>query len=77
MDDDNLKKMLDGLIKGYEILDNVPVAYSFSENNKTAVNGIYPKYIQFMNNILLQMISYHSYDDLKIVIFTNKKNQNR
>lgn len=77
MDDDNLKKMLDGLIKGYETLENVPIGYSFSENNKTAINGIYPKYVHFMNNMLLQIMSYHSYDDLKIVIFTNKQNQNR
>lgn len=73
MEDDGLKKMLDGLIKSFSILDNVPIGYSFSENNKTAINGVDSKYMPFINNCILQMMSYHSYDNLKIVVFTNKK----
>ena len=77
MDDDNLKKMLETLIQGFKIINDVPVGFSFAENNKVAINGIYPKYIDFMNNLILQMMAYYSYDDLKLVVFTNKKNQNR
>ena len=77
MDDDDLKKMLEGLIKGYEMINDVPVGYSFADNKLTTINGVYPKYINFMKNILLQMMAFHSYDDLKIVVFTNKKNQSR
>ena len=73
MEDDGLKKMLDGLIKSFSVLDNVPIGYSFSENNKTAINGVDSKYMPFINNCILQMMSYHSYDNLKIVVFTNKK----
>ena len=75
MEDDGLKKMLDGLIKSFSVLDNVPIGYSFSKNNKTAINGVDSKYIPFINNCLLQMMSYHSYDCLKIVVFTNKKKE--
>lgn len=76
MEDDGLKKMLDGLIKSFSVLDNVPIGYSFSENNKTAINGVDSKYMAFVNNCILQMMSYHSYDNLKIVVFTNKKKSN-
>ena len=77
MDDDNLKKMLEELINKYKILDNVPLGYSFAKNYLTAVNGVYPKYINFLNNIFLQLMDFHNYHDLKIVVFTNKKNETR
>jgi len=77
MEDDDLKQKLNGLVEKYSVINNVPIGYSLSENNITAVNGIYPKYISFVNNIFLQLFAYHSYDELKIVVFTNDKNQER
>ena len=77
MDEDDMKKMLNKLIEDYKTLDNVPIGFSFLENNLTAINGILPKYVDFTKNILLQMMSFHSYDNLKIVLFTNKKNEKR
>ena len=77
MDDDNLKKMLEDLANKYKTLDNVPVGYSFTQNYLTAINGVYPKYINFLNNVFLQLMDFHNYHDLKIVVFTNKKNENR
>ena len=77
MDDDDLKNMLIKLIDDFSILKDIPISYSFAENNLTAINGIYPKYIDFLNNMILQMMAYHGYDILKIVVFTNKKNQKK
>lgn len=77
MDDDELIKMLDNLVGEFSTLNNVPIGYSFSANNITAISGLYPKYLYFTYNMLLQMMAYHSYDNLKIVVFTNDKNQNR
>lgn len=77
MEDDNLKKMLESLIDEYKTLNNVPIGYSLTENYLTAVSGIYPKYIDFLNNIFLQLMDFHSYHDLKIVVFTNNKNAKR
>ena len=77
MDDDNLKEMLDKLINCNRIIENIPIAYSFTENIKTAINGVYPKYVKFVDNLLLQFMAFHSYDDLKIVVFTNDNNKDR
>lgn len=77
MEDDNLKEKLDKLIEKYKYINDVPLAYSFAENKLTAISGIYPKYVDFTNNILLQMMAYHGYDELKIVIFSSKKNYKR
>ena len=77
MEDDNLKKMLDDMINEYSTLGNVPIGYSFLNNNITAINGLYPKYLNFVDSIFLQMMAFHSYDELKFVVFTNKKNASR
>ncbi len=77
MEDDELKSLVEGLIKGYKNIPNVPVGYSLSQNRLTALCGMYPKYYKFMDNAILQLMAYHSYDNLKIVIFTNKDNQDR
>lgn len=77
MDDDNLIKMLDDLVLQYSVLNNVPVGYSFSENNITAISGLFPKTLHFTYNMLLQMLAYHSYDNLKVIVFTSDKNCHR
>ncbi len=77
MDDDNLKKMLNEVIDTYKTLTDVPIGYSFADNKLTAICGLSQKYIYFVNNMLLQMMAFHSYDNLKIVIFTDKKNEKR
>lgn len=77
MNDDNLIKMLDDLVGEFSVLNNVPIGYSFSENNVTAISGLFPKTLYFMQNCLLQLMAYHSYDNLKIVVFTNSKNSAR
>ncbi len=77
MDNDNLKLMLNKLIDFNKVINNVPIGYSFIQNTLTGINGIYPKYISFTNNMLLQAMAFHSYDDLKIVVFTNDANKHR
>ncbi|MBQ6284714.1 MAG: type VII secretion protein EssC [Bacilli bacterium] len=77
MEDDDLKRMLESLTNEFKTLENVPIGYSFTDNHLTAVNGLYPKYLKFLNNVFLQLMDFHSYQDLKIVVFTNKKNAKR
>ena len=77
MEDDNLIKMLDDLGNEFSLLNNVPISYSFADNNITAVTGLVPKSLYFVYNSLLQLMAYHSYDNLKIVVFTNSRNSNK
>lgn len=77
MNDDNLIKMLDDLVLEFSTLNNVPIGYSFADNNITAVSGLYPKSLYFTYNCLLQLMAYHSYDNLKLVVFTNNRNKKR
>ena len=56
-------------------LENVPVTLNFIEKNITAVIGTAQNKQQFLDGLLLQVITYHSYEDLKIVVLTNEQNK--
>ena len=77
MEADIMKTMVDDLIKSYKFIKDVPIGYSLLNNILTGINGLYPKYINFTHNIILQLMAFHSYDDLKFVIFTNENNKDR
>ncbi len=73
-DDDLLKEV-------YEVgatsrtLENVPVSLNFIQKNIVAIIGSATNKSQFMDGLILQMLTYHSYEDLKIVILTNEQNE--
>lgn len=75
IDDEFLKKEAMNVAREYEMLRNVPVGYSFLDHMLTAVMGNNYKVHKLLGNIILQLITFHSYEDLKIVIFTNNKNK--
>ena len=75
VDDDELKKKVKELVEKYKYIENVPIGYSFYENNITAIMGTFEKSHTFMNNVLFQLLTFYSYDELKIVVFTNEKNE--
>jgi len=75
IDEDELKEKADRLAERYKYIDNVPVSYSFYENKISAIMGFDKKNsFAFTNNILLQLLTFYSYEDLKLVIFSNEEN---
>ena len=56
-------------------LENVPVSLNFIQKNITAIIGTGANKKQFIDGLILQMIAYHSYEDLKIIILTNEANE--
>ena len=75
MDEDHLKKQAEEVIEKYKYIENVPIGYSLYENKVTAIMGNKSKSLYFMNNILLQLLTYYSYDDLKLVVFTTEEDE--
>ena len=71
MVEDNLKEMADKLGREPKILQNVPVNYSLIENNISSIVGNYSNRNEYLRKLLLQIITFHSYVDLKLVIFTD------
>ena len=75
IDESELKKKADALVQEFKYIKNVPVSYSFYENVMTAIMGKEEKTVNFINNILLQLLTFYTYEDLKIVVITNENNE--
>lgn len=75
IEENELKDRADALVQDFLYIDNVPLGYSFYENKITAIMGTLTKSTYFMQNLLLQLITFYSYEDLKIVLYTNEKRE--
>lgn len=77
IEENHLRKSAQELVDEFKDLRNVPISYSFYENRITALMGLQEKCYGIMNNILLQLITFYSYEDIKIVVFTNKEKESK
>lgn len=74
IEDTTLKKEAQQIADSYHLIKDVPIGYSFLKNMITAIMGNKYKTDKFVENIILQLVTFHSYEDLKIVVFTNEEN---
>ncbi len=74
LEEDNLRSNLDLLIYESKDIKDVPLCLSLTEKYATAIVGDKLLTKSFIDGLILQLITFHSYDDLKIVLFTNEQN---
>ncbi len=74
LEEDKLKNIASELGREPKILSDVPVPYSFKKNYLTGIYGLSNLH-DFMRRLLLQILAFHSYDDLKIVILTDEERE--
>lgn len=70
LDDDQLDKKMRVILDKHQFIDGVPIVESFIEKNIIAITGKYPFIKNYIDILILQMITFHSYYDLKIVLLT-------
>ena len=75
IEESELRKNADKLVEDFKYIENVPIGYSLFKNKITAIMGNMNKSFSFVNNIVLQLITFYSYEDIKIAVFTNEKNK--
>ena len=75
LDDDNLDDKMKQILEAHKYINGVPVVQSFIEKNITAIVGKYPLIKRYMDLLMLQIVAFHSYYDLKIVLFTNESHE--
>lgn len=75
IEEDELKKQADKMVADFKYIQDVPIGYSLYDNTITAVMGNLNKAFYFVNNIILQLLTFYSYEDLKLVVFTQDKNK--
>ncbi len=73
MDEDDLKKILNTLVDKSKDLNDVPISISLTEKYILGMVGRRDETREFMKQLLLQIITFHSYEDVKFVIFTDEK----
>ena len=73
--EDNLKNLLSQLGNEPKVLSNVPISFSLIENYVTAIVGSEQVTGETVRRILLQLLTFQSYDDLKIVTLTDEENE--
>ncbi len=67
-----MDKVMD-LVNKNRVMENVPLNLSLADNRFVAAIGATMLTQSFINSILLQLFTFHSYTELKVVIFTNDK----
>ena len=74
--EDNLKKKLQDLGGGDKKIKEVPVTIPLTEKNIVAITADVKNSYAFLDTLILEMLAYHSYEDLKLVILTMEENEN-
>lgn len=72
MEDDILRKDAENLIKKYNYVEEVPVNISFLNNRISAIIGNFGILQSFFESLLLQIMTFHMYNELKIIVLTNE-----
>ena len=70
---DDLKQVTNKLVSDSKDLENVPITVSFVDKYISALVGESPIIEKVSYGIILQLMAYFSYDDLKLVFFTNEE----
>ena len=74
--EDDLKKKLFDLGGSEKKIKDVPVSISLTAKNVLAITGDTKNGYAFLESLILQILTYHSYEDLKIVILTSNEKYN-
>ena len=79
MEDDNLVEILNTIVNKSKILKNVPITISLTEKNISAlIVKDNPRIVEkFTQNLIMQLITLHSYEDLKLVFLLKEDKMNK
>ncbi len=75
--ENNLREVLDKLGAETKIMTDVPVTVNLTHKYISAIIGKKRVTKAFVEGLLLQLMTFHSYEDLKIIIMTSKESQDR
>ena len=73
MDDDNLQDAMIALGKEKKVLENVPLSVSLTENRTIGIYGNARNTYDLLHTIVLQLVTLHSYDEVKIMLLIDEE----
>ena len=71
-DDDNLFLMFRQIIRDSKQLNDAPVCYNLTDKSIGAIAGNPELVKQFLDCVFAQILTFHSYSDLKIIVYTKE-----
>ena len=74
LEDDELNLIVQSIVNSSKTIENVPINISLTEKNIIATVGAEQVNKTFIDGLILQLVTFHSYDELKIVLFTKEEN---
>ena len=77
LDEDNLRDILQSLVKQSKDLREVPITVNLCKKNISALVGRDDFPTKYMEGLILQLISLHSYEDVKLVFLLSEKNADK
>lgn len=72
MEDDSLQNAMLSLAESPKLLEKVPIAVPMNKKNIVGIYGTKAERFNMLKGLILQMISLHSYDELKIMLITDE-----
>lgn len=72
IDEDPLLEKMYHLVERPSYLEHVPIMTSFTEDNVCGVLGKRNLAIHFVRQLIMQLVLYHSYDEVKIIMLLNE-----
>ncbi len=72
LEEDTLDQKMRLIIENNKEIEGTPIVESLVEKNILAITGKYEYIKPYVDILILQMIALHSYDELKIIVLTNK-----
>ena len=75
MDEDNLIDILSAVRKKSKIIEKAPIIFSLVQSNISAIISNNSENLnRYVQNLIIQFVTFHSYEDLKIVCLLKKEN---
>lgn len=75
LEDDNLQNLLEEIIERPKKIDKVPIMYSLIEHFVSGIVGTREQALRFTKDLLFQLLSMHSYDELKVVVLCDDETE--
>ncbi|MBR6321734.1 MAG: FHA domain-containing protein, partial [Lachnospiraceae bacterium] len=75
IEDDYLQDELYSLCEKPKLLHNVPISYSLFENPISGVVGDRKRVVSFAQGLLIQLVTFYSYDELKLVFLVDPEEE--
>jgi len=75
MDEDNLQALTRTIVDKSKDLNDVPISITLTEKYILGIVGKWIETKEFMKQLLLQIIAFHSFEDVKLVFFVDEKHK--